>query len=92
MAYLRSYKKVYKSLREKTIALREAIGAPLQPIERADYDHTVAAVRGHLGEEAFVSAWAEGHTMTAEQMFATGERTKISFMKTTQPQRVPGWP
>ncbi len=73
-------------------ALREAIGAPLQPIERADYEHTVAAVRGHLGEEAFVSAWAEGRTMTAEQVLATGERTQISFMKTTQPQRVPGWP
>src|SRR2546427_7558880 len=40
-------------------ALREAIGAPLQPIERADYDHAVAAVRNHLGEEAFVSAWTE---------------------------------
>jgi len=55
-------------------ALREAIGAPLQPVERADYDHAVAAVRDHLGEDAFVSAWVEGCIMTAEQVLTTGER------------------
>jgi predicted ATPase/class 3 adenylate cyclase len=49
-------------------ALREAIGAPLQPIERADYEQAVAAVRDHLGESAFVAAWAQGRTMTAEQV------------------------
>ena len=49
-------------------ALREAIGAPLQPIERADYDHAVGAVRDHLGERAFAAAWAQGRTMTAEQV------------------------
>ena len=51
-------------------ALREAIGAPLQPIERADYEHAVAAVRDHLGEVAFVSAWAEGRATTAEHVLA----------------------
>ncbi len=55
-------------------ALREAIGAPLQPIERADYDHAVAVVRDNLDPEAFVSAWAEGRAMTAEQVLATRER------------------
>jgi len=55
-------------------ALREAIGAPLQPIERADYDHAVAVVRDNLDPEAFVSAWAEGRAMTAEQVLAAGER------------------
>src|SRR6266446_3533062 len=54
--------------------LREAIDAPLQPIERADYDHAVAAVRDHLGEEAFVSTWAEGRILTAELVLTTGER------------------
>ncbi len=54
-------------------ALRETIGAPLQPIERADYDQAVAAVRDHLGKQAFVSAWAAGRTMTAEQVLTTGE-------------------
>ena len=55
-------------------AMREAIGAPLQPIERAGYDHAVAAVRDQLGEEVFTSAWAEGRTMTPEQVLTTGER------------------
>jgi predicted ATPase/class 3 adenylate cyclase len=54
--------------------LRETIGAPLQPIERADYDHAVAAVRDHLGEDAFVSAWAEGRAISTEQVITTGER------------------
>jgi predicted ATPase/class 3 adenylate cyclase len=52
--------------------LREAINAPLQPVERADYDHAVTAVRDDLGEEAFVSAWTEGRSMTAEQVLTSG--------------------
>ena len=55
-------------------AMRGAIGAPLHPIERADYEHAVAAVREHLGEEAFFSAWAEGGTLTVEQVLAAGKR------------------
>jgi predicted ATPase/class 3 adenylate cyclase len=54
--------------------LREAIGAPLQPIEWADYEQAVATARDHLGEETFASAWAEGRAMTAEQVLTTGER------------------
>jgi len=63
-------------------ALREAIGAPLQPIERADYDHAVAAARDQLGEDTFVSTWAEGRAMIAEQALKIGERA-------TQPPPVP---
>jgi tetratricopeptide (TPR) repeat protein len=48
-------------------ALREAIGAPLPPVERAGYDQALAAVRDRLGEVALVAAWAQGRTMTAEQ-------------------------
>ena len=55
-------------------ALREALGAPLQPIERVDYEQAVATARAHLGEEAFAFAWAEGRAMTAEQAVATGEQ------------------
>ena len=58
--------------------MREVIGAPLPPIERADYDHAVAAVREHLGEEAFASTWAEGRMMTVEQVLAAGDRTMQS--------------
>jgi predicted ATPase/DNA-binding SARP family transcriptional activator len=41
-------------------ALREAIGAPLPPVHRAEHERNVAAVRGMLGEAAFAAAWAEG--------------------------------
>jgi predicted ATPase/class 3 adenylate cyclase len=54
--------------------LREAIGAPLQPIERADHEQAVATARDHLGEQSFASAWAEGRAMTAEQVLITGEQ------------------
>jgi len=48
--------------------LREAIGAPVPPLERAAYDQAVAAVRDVLGERAFVDAWTQGRLMTADQV------------------------
>jgi hypothetical protein len=55
-------------------ALRDAIGAPLQPIERAEYEQAVAAVCDHLGESAFVAAWTQGRAMTTEQVLAENDR------------------
>jgi hypothetical protein len=55
-------------------ALREAIGAPLPPVERADYEQAVAIARDRLGKDAFASAWAEGRALTAEQVLAMRER------------------
>ena len=54
-------------------ALRETIGAPMPPIERADYERAVATVRMQLGEQIFATAWNEGCTMTLEQVLATRE-------------------
>jgi predicted ATPase/class 3 adenylate cyclase/DNA-binding CsgD family transcriptional regulator len=48
-------------------ALREAIGVPIPPVERAEYERTVAAARSRLGEKVFAAAWAKGRTMTTEQ-------------------------
>ena len=48
-------------------ALREAMGAPLPPSDRKEYDRDEAAVRTALGEEASATAWAEGRAMTLEQ-------------------------
>jgi DNA-binding SARP family transcriptional activator/predicted ATPase len=39
-------------------ALREAMGAPLPPVDRAAYDSVLAACRAQLGEAAFAEAWA----------------------------------
>ncbi len=41
-------------------ALREGIGAPLPPVDRAAHDSLVAACRAQLGETAFAEAWARG--------------------------------
>ncbi len=54
-------------------SLRERCGVPLTPFDRADYELAVAVVRTHLGEQAFASAWAEGRTMTLEQVLAAPE-------------------
>jgi hypothetical protein len=43
-------------------------GAPLAPVYRAEYEQHVAAVRGALGETAFVAAWVEGRAMPLEQV------------------------
>lgn len=51
-------------------ALREAIDAPIPPIERPDYENAVAAACTQLGERVFSATWAEGRTMTPSQAFA----------------------
>jgi tetratricopeptide (TPR) repeat protein len=51
-------------------ALREAIGAPLPPSDRAEYDDDVRAVRTALGDRAFTALWDEGRTMDLEQTIA----------------------
>lgn len=48
-------------------ALRQAIGAPLDPAERAELDQNVIATRNQLGAKKFELAWAEGRVMTMEQ-------------------------
>jgi tetratricopeptide (TPR) repeat protein len=50
--------------------LRQAIGAPLPPPERAEYDRDVAALREALGEAALAAAWAEGRAMSWEDAVA----------------------
>lgn len=51
-------------------ALRDTTGSPLPPVFRADYERSVAAARTQLGEKTFAAAWAEGRSMTPEQVLA----------------------
>lgn len=51
-------------------ALRERKDIHFPPIERATYEDSVATIRKQLGEQAFATAWAEGHRMTPEQALA----------------------
>jgi len=48
-------------------ALREAVGAFVLPLYRAEYDRGVAATRAGLDDVAFSAAWSEGRAMTPEQ-------------------------
>ncbi|HEY6410137.1 MAG TPA: LuxR C-terminal-related transcriptional regulator, partial [Ktedonobacteraceae bacterium] len=50
--------------------LREAVGAPIPPINYADYKRSVANVCTQLGEKVFAATWAWGRTMTPEQALA----------------------
>ena len=54
-------------------ALRDGMGTPIPPAYRADYERSVAGARIQLGEQAFDGAWAEGRTMTLEQVLASPE-------------------
>ena len=61
----------------RALALREAMGAPISPVERASYERSVAAARALLGEKAFAAAWAEGRNMTPEQALAAQGKAMI---------------
>jgi len=47
-------------------ALREAVGAFVLPLYRAEYDRGVAAARTGLDDTTFQAAWSEGRAMTPE--------------------------
>jgi tetratricopeptide (TPR) repeat protein len=48
-------------------SLRDAIGTPLPPADRAALDQTLAALRAALGEDRFGPAWAAGQMLPPEQ-------------------------
>jgi ATP/maltotriose-dependent transcriptional regulator MalT len=60
-------------------ALREAQGTPLPPISRADYERSVTAARTQLGEQAFAVAWAQGRSMTLDQVLTAREPVTMSM-------------
>jgi predicted ATPase/DNA-binding CsgD family transcriptional regulator len=67
-------------------ALREAMGAPIWPVERASYELSVAAARRLLGKRAYVAAWGEGRTMALEQILAAqGPATIPMAIRAVQP-------
>ncbi|MGZ3645403.1 MAG: LuxR C-terminal-related transcriptional regulator, partial [Ktedonobacteraceae bacterium] len=71
-------------------ALRETIGTPLPPVERASYEQAVAATRAHLGQQAFSKAWAQGRSMTPEQALASpAQETMPQAAPASQPATSP---
>jgi ATP/maltotriose-dependent transcriptional regulator MalT len=51
-------------------SLRTLLGAPLTPIDRAYQQQTIAALRTHLDEPAFLHAWAAGRALALEDAIA----------------------
>jgi tetratricopeptide (TPR) repeat protein len=51
-------------------ALRVRIGAPVAPVDRADYERSLAATRAALGEATFDAAWAAGQALLQDQAIA----------------------
>jgi tetratricopeptide (TPR) repeat protein len=58
-------------------ALRDVLGAPVPPVDRADFCARVAAVRACLGEEAFAAAWKEGRAMEMGEAIAYASETAL---------------
>ena len=73
-------------------ALREAIGMPMHPVDRAEYEQAVAAARRELGEEAFAAAWAQGRSLTPVQALAAGDEVSLPHPPEVQPPRIPTIP
>jgi ATP/maltotriose-dependent transcriptional regulator MalT len=66
-------------------ALRETIQIPLPSLYRAIHEFTITSVRTQLGEQAFDAAWAEGRTMTPEQILVNLEPMPKSTLTTLSP-------
>jgi DNA-binding CsgD family transcriptional regulator len=70
-------------------ALREAIGAPIPPVERTHYEQVVTEVRRQLRNETFAVTWAEGRSMTPEQAFAAHGPVPIPTPIAAEPSSPP---
>jgi len=71
-------------------ALRDALGVPVPPVERAGYERSLSAARVHLGERAFAAAWAQGRAMTPEQALAAqGQKPMPRSTTTVSPPTYP---
>jgi len=69
--------------------LRESMGVPIWPVERAAYERAVERVRAHLGEKIFAAAWAEGRTMTLEQALTAQGLVTLPQPLPTAPSSTP---
>jgi DNA-binding CsgD family transcriptional regulator len=63
-------------------ALLETIGTEMWPIDRADYDRSLATVRDQLGEAAFAIAWQAGWALPIERAIAAATRVAAEVTET----------
>src|SRR6266487_2946867 len=58
-------------------SLREELPSPQPSVFRAGYEQAVAAARRQLGQKVFAAAWAQGRSMTFEQVLGPQGRETI---------------
>src|SRR5438128_6744352 len=61
----------------------------MPPIERASYEAATAAVRMHLDEQTFATAWTEGRAMTPEQALAAKGPVTLPQPLLSEPSSIP---
>jgi DNA-binding NarL/FixJ family response regulator len=61
----------------------------MAPVESANYERSVAAARGSLGEKAFTAAWNQGRSMSPEQALAAQGWETIKTLPADQPPTSP---
>jgi predicted ATPase/class 3 adenylate cyclase/DNA-binding CsgD family transcriptional regulator len=66
-------------------ALRESMGIPIWPVDRAHYERSIAAARAQLGEKVFAAVWAEGRSMTPEQALTAQGQAAMPLASLTGP-------
>jgi predicted ATPase/DNA-binding CsgD family transcriptional regulator len=65
--------------------IREAIGAPIPPVQRTAYEHTLAQARARVSEHAFRSAWDKGRSMTPQEALAWHTTTSMPAPHSSSP-------
>jgi len=64
--------------------LRESVSVPIPFVDSANYERLITNVRAQLGDKAFTTVWAEGRTMTPEQVLAMQGREVVLPPTTTE--------
>ncbi|MBF6612799.1 MAG: tetratricopeptide repeat protein [Chloroflexi bacterium] len=70
-------------------ALRKAVGAPLNPSDRARYEQSLATIRGRRGEESFSAFWTAGAALPLEDAIAYALNDAYKTNRSTLPRRDP---
>jgi predicted ATPase/DNA-binding CsgD family transcriptional regulator len=70
-------------------ALRAELGAFIPHAEHVSYERSMSTVRAQLSEDVFSSAWAEGRTMSLEQVLAAQGTAEILALIPTEPLSAP---
>ncbi len=68
---------------------REAIDAPLYPVDRASYEQARELARAQLGEQAFRAAWTEGQQLAPQQILTPPEQAPLPLPFPTRPTVIP---